>query len=103
VGRESELAELQAALSSTEQSTTLAITGAVGTGKSQVALELAYRVRQSTQDWSVFWIDASHKKSLHQSYASIAQKMNIPGWNDERLDHFQLLRRYFEDAVPAGF
>lgn len=97
VGRESELAELQAKLSSTEQSTTLAITGAVGTGKSQVALELAYRVKQSIQKWLVFWIDASDKESLYRSYASVAQKINVPGWNDEKADIFQLLRTHFEN------
>jgi tetratricopeptide (TPR) repeat protein len=95
VGRESELAELQAKLSGSLQSTTLAITGAVGTGKSQVALELAYRLEQSNKDWSIFWIDATDKESLHRSYASIVQKVQIPGWNDEKSGVFQLLKTYF--------
>jgi tetratricopeptide (TPR) repeat protein len=86
VGREPQLAELEAKLFSNKQSTTtLAIVGPGGTGKSQLALEVAHRARQYNTDCAVFWIDASHKDSLYQSYASVAQKLSIPGWNDSDL------------------
>ncbi|KAH8631531.1 hypothetical protein IG631_13214 [Alternaria alternata] len=55
VGRESQLAELEAKLFSNEQTTTtLAIVGPGGTGKSQLALEVAHRTRQNNKNCSVF-------------------------------------------------
>jgi hypothetical protein len=85
VGRELQLVELEAKLFSNGQTTTtLAIVGPGGTGKSQLALEVAHRTRQNNSNCSVFWIDASDKDSLYQSYASVAQKLSIPGWEDDQ-------------------
>ena len=82
VGREPQLAELEAKLFSNKQNTTiLAIAGPGGTGKSQLALEVAYRTRQNNTDCAVVWIDVSDKDSLYQSYASVARKLGIPKWN----------------------
>jgi tetratricopeptide (TPR) repeat protein len=97
IGRESELAELEEKLFRDEQTTTLTIRGAAGTGKSELALELAYRMRQKDRGCSVFWIDASNKESLQRSYASIAQKIDIPGCDNEQADIFQLLKTHFEE------
>ncbi|EDU51259.1 kinesin light chain [Pyrenophora tritici-repentis Pt-1C-BFP] len=94
VGRESQLTKLEAKLFSNEHTTTiLAIVGLGGTGKSQLALEVAHRTRQSNKNCSVFWIDASDKDSLYQSYARVAQKLNVLGWNDDQADIKQLAKR----------
>ncbi|KAK7178701.1 Kinesin light chain 5 [Paraphaeosphaeria sporulosa] len=94
VGRESQLAELEAKLFSNEQTTTaLAIVGPGGTGKSQLALEVAHRTRQNNKNCSVFWMDASDKDSLYRSYASVAQKLSIPGWDGDQADIKQLAKR----------
>ncbi|KAF2008718.1 kinesin light chain [Aaosphaeria arxii CBS 175.79] len=97
VGRESQLAELEAKLFGDKRTaTTLAIIGPGGTGKSQLALELAYRTRQKNKNCLVFWIDANNVDSLDQSYASIAQKLDIPGWADEKVHVKQLVKRRLE-------
>ncbi|KAF2820888.1 hypothetical protein CC86DRAFT_303869 [Ophiobolus disseminans] len=96
VGRESQLAKLEAELFSDKQTTTFAIVGPGGAGKSQLALELAYRTRQNNQNCSVFWIDASNLDSLDQSYAEIAQKLNIPSWDDEKANPKQLVKFHLE-------
>ncbi|KAF1346399.1 HET-domain-containing protein [Lizonia empirigonia] len=94
VGRESQLAELEAKLFSNEHTTTtLAIVGPGGTGKTQLALEVAHRTRQKNKNCSVLWMDASDKVSLYQSYASVAQKLNIAGWDDDQADIMQLVKR----------
>jgi putative protein kinase ArgK-like GTPase of G3E family len=73
VGRELQLAEVEAKLFRNGQATsTLAIVGPGGTGKSQLALEVAHRMRQNNKHCSVLWIDASDKDSLYQSYEGIA-------------------------------
>jgi tetratricopeptide (TPR) repeat protein len=94
VGRESQLAELEAKLFTNERTTTtLAIVGPGGTGKSQLALEVAHRTRQNNKNCSVFWMDASDKDSLYQSYASVAQKLSVLGWDDDQADMKQLAKR----------
>jgi hypothetical protein len=98
VGRELQLAELEAKLFSDRQSTRLAIVGPRGMGKSQLALEIAHRARQKNKNGSVFWVDASSKDSLYQSYASIAQKLSVPGWDDEKADVTLLVKRYLADS-----
>jgi Cdc6-like AAA superfamily ATPase len=66
VSRELQLAELEVTLFSNEQTTTtLAIVGPSGTGKSQLALEVVHRIRQNNENCSVFWMDASDKDSLY--------------------------------------
>ncbi|KAH7110139.1 kinesin light chain 3 [Dendryphion nanum] len=91
-GQESQLAELEAGLFKGKQSATMAILGPSGIGKSQLALEIAYRTRQKNKGCSVFWIDASNIDSLYQSYAIIAQKLKISGWDDEKADVKQLVK-----------
>jgi hypothetical protein len=98
VGREPQLAELEAKLFNDRQSNRLAIFGPRGTGKSQLALEVAHRTRQKNKNGSVFWVDASNKDGLYQSYASIAQKLSVLGWDDEKVDVTLLVKRYLEDS-----
>ena len=102
VGRESQLAELEATLFGSKQTTMIAITGAGGTGKSQLALELAYRTKSKNKSCSVFWIDAGDIDSLHQAFSSISQKLDVPGWDDEKVDIKQLVKLHLsrESARP---
>ncbi|KAF2726434.1 HET-domain-containing protein [Polyplosphaeria fusca] len=97
VGREAQLAELEEELSSNKRATTIAIVGPAGTGKSQLALEVAHRTRQRNKNWSVFWIDASDIDSLYRSYASIAQKLDLPSWDDNKADSRQLVKTYLSE------
>ncbi|KAF1359506.1 HET-domain-containing protein [Lizonia empirigonia] len=94
VGRESQLVELEAKLfSNVLTTTTLAIVGPGRIGKSQLALEAAYRTKQNSRSCSVFWMDASDRDSLYRSYASVAQKLSIPGCDDEQADLKQIVKR----------
>jgi tetratricopeptide (TPR) repeat protein len=97
VGRESQLAELEAKLFKHDQAATMAIVGPPGTGKSQLALEVAHRTRQRNHNWSVFWVDASDADSLYRSYAGIAQKLGIPDWDDEKADTRQLVKAHLSE------
>jgi tetratricopeptide (TPR) repeat protein len=98
VGRESQLAALETKLFSNDYTATrLAIVGPSGTGKSQLALELAYLVREKIKTCSVFWVDASSIDSLDRSYDSIAQRLNIPGWDNEKADAKQLVKLRLEE------
>lgn len=95
VGRQSELARLEAKLfdSSCASTAMLAVVGPGGIGKSQLVLEVAHRTRHVNKQCCIFWLDASDKTSLYQSYASIAQKLLVAGSEDERGDMKLLIRR----------
>ena len=66
-----------------------------GSGKTQLALELAYRIRQELQQCAVFWISANDTESIDQSYAQIAQRLEIPGWDDKKIDVKKLVQLHF--------
>jgi DNA polymerase III delta prime subunit len=93
VGRKSQLAKLEAKLFNDQTTTTLAIVGPGGTGKSQLALEVAHRTRLNNKGCSVFWMDASDRDSLSRSYASVARKLSVPGCNNDQADIKQVVKR----------
>ncbi|OCK75835.1 HET-domain-containing protein, partial [Lepidopterella palustris CBS 459.81] len=97
IGRESQLAELKGMLFVGASTTKVAITGPGGIGKTQLALELAYRIRQELKNCSVFWISASDKESLYQAYAHIARLLNILGWDDEKVDVRKLVQLHLSN------
>jgi hypothetical protein len=74
------------------QATKFAITGIGGIGKTQLALELAYKTRQKYKNCSVFWMPATDMESLHQAYTHIAQRLNISGWDDGKADVKKLVQ-----------
>ncbi|KAH7111828.1 heterokaryon incompatibility protein-domain-containing protein [Dendryphion nanum] len=88
------LVELEASFFKDKQTTTIAIVGPGGTGKSQLALELAYKTREKSKTISIFWVDAGDMEILHQGYSNIAQKLNLPGWEDDKADVKTLVKQH---------
>lgn len=89
-GRDNELKCLQEVLDPDRSSTTLrcvCLYGFAGTGKSQVALEYAYR---HSKDYDlIFWIAAETSLKLNQSFACISDALGIsenpaPSANNQR-------------------
>jgi Cdc6-like AAA superfamily ATPase len=72
IGRELQLTKLERKLFVGASTTKVAITGPGGIGKTQLALELAHRIRQKLKNCSVFWISASDMESLYHAYVHIA-------------------------------
>jgi tetratricopeptide (TPR) repeat protein len=101
VGRELELDELEAKLFGAKQTAKVVIIGEGGVGKSQLALEFAHRKKQEDANRSVYWIPASDVDSIHLAYAHIAQKLNIPGWDDDKADILKLVQIYLS-GTSAG-
>ncbi|KAJ5718746.1 hypothetical protein N7488_004392, partial [Penicillium malachiteum] len=60
----------------------VAFVGLAGVGKTQMAIEYSYRVREFTADMWVFWIHASNASRLEQGYQQIATAAEITGWDD---------------------
>jgi Tfp pilus assembly protein PilF len=78
-GREAELAELRASLLAGETAAliqTQAITGLGGVGKTQLAVEYAYR--NSANYDVVWWVRSEDTTTLASDYAGLAVKLNLP-------------------------
>ncbi|THD00199.1 hypothetical protein EYZ11_000390 [Aspergillus tanneri] len=77
VGREEEIAKVEELFGKMNGPSKVAICGLGGVGKTQIALELAYRVRERDPTCSVFWIPCTSYASIEQAYMGIAQTIGI--------------------------
>ncbi|KAK6362595.1 hypothetical protein TWF730_000052 [Orbilia blumenaviensis] len=68
-----------------------ALVGLGGVGKSQIAIEYAYRVRDHSPQTAVFWIHASTKARFGQAYQEMAEKLKIPGRSDPKVNILPLV------------
>jgi hypothetical protein len=55
----------------------LAITGLGSVGKTQIALELAYRIRDREPECLIFWIPCTSYKAVEQGCMGIAQLVGL--------------------------
>ncbi|KAH6714091.1 hypothetical protein BKA61DRAFT_551433 [Leptodontidium sp. MPI-SDFR-AT-0119] len=93
-GRGRQLAEVEAKLFAGGQTTKVAITGLGGIGKTQLVLEIAYRIRDRYKDCLVIWIPATNTESLYQAYLDVARQLKIPGSDEDKADAKKLVQGY---------
>ncbi|KAK8130828.1 kinesin light chain [Apiospora sp. TS-2023a] len=89
VGRENILGQLLERLPPTAQPNACqrtVIEGLGGIGKTQVAIEAAYRVRQAHPDCSVFWVPAVDMAMFENAYREIGRALEVKGIEDDRVD-----------------
>ncbi|KAL2859961.1 violaceus kinesin [Aspergillus lucknowensis] len=79
VGREEEIARIEGLVEQNNGPPKIAICGLGGVGKTQIALELAYRMRARDSHWSIFWIPCTSYAAVERAYLSIAQTIGIQG------------------------
>ncbi|PWY86613.1 purine and uridine phosphorylase [Aspergillus sclerotioniger CBS 115572] len=77
VGREEEIARAEGLIMQQDGPGRVAICGLGGVGKTQVALELAYRMRTVDPECSIFWVSCTSYESVGQAYMSIAPKLGM--------------------------
>lgn len=77
VGREDEITKLEELIAQQDGQSKIAICGLGGVGKTQVALELAYRMRARNSGRSIFWIPCTSYEAVEQAYMSIAHSVGI--------------------------
>ncbi|KAI1170782.1 hypothetical protein F4777DRAFT_567947 [Nemania sp. FL0916] len=68
------------------------IGGLGGIGKTQIALEAAYRVRDSYPGCSVFWVPAIDLASFENAYREIGQLLRLPNIDDAKADVKNLVK-----------
>lgn len=94
VGREEILAQLESEFANPKSQRWASLYGLGGIGKSQIAIEHSYRQKERCPQISIFWIHASSKARLEQSYAEIAITVEIPGTGDGKVDTLQLVSKW---------
>ncbi|KAK1960984.1 hypothetical protein LY78DRAFT_723460 [Colletotrichum sublineola] len=73
-----------------------AIVGLGGIGKTQVAIEAAYRVRDAHPDCSVFWVPAVDTVMFENAYCEIGRALNIRDIEDDLADVKTLVKAALE-------
>ncbi|KAH8760639.1 P-loop containing nucleoside triphosphate hydrolase protein [Hyaloscypha finlandica] len=74
-----------------------ALVGLGGVGKSQLAIEYAYRTRDRSPETWVFWVHASNAARFEQSFREIANCVKIPGRQSLQTNVFQLVHDWLRD------
>ncbi|KAL4812736.1 violaceus kinesin [Aspergillus spinulosporus] len=77
VGREEEIVKVEEFFGRPNGPSKVAICGLGGVGKTQIALEVCYRLRERDSTCSVFWIPCTSFASVEQAYMGIAQTVGI--------------------------
>ncbi|KAJ2965387.1 hypothetical protein NQ176_g10643 [Zarea fungicola] len=80
----------------------IALMGMGGFGKSQIAVEVAYNVYQSSPEKSIFWIHGASQATIEESYRSIADSLAIPHRHDPKNNILALVRDWLQkdDIAP---
>lgn len=97
VGREIQVQEVEKRFAEPKpgKSHFVALHGLGGIGKSQVALEIAYRWKDSFPKQSILWIHASTRDRFNQSFRDILTLLGIP--ENPNIDVERLVGNWLED------
>jgi hypothetical protein len=79
LGRRNEVVKPEEEILSKGQMRKMAITGLGGVGKTQIALELAYQVRDKKPECSIFWIPSTSMEKVDQAYIGIGEQLGLQG------------------------
>lgn len=80
-----------------------AVVGLGGIGKTQIALEVAYRLSEKHSDCSIFWVAAIDSISLRNAYRNIGESLGIDGINDENADVEELVKKALSDKRAGSW
>ncbi|RYP21051.1 hypothetical protein DL765_002458 [Monosporascus sp. GIB2] len=75
-----------------------ALVGLGGVGKSQLAIEYAYRTREQSPETWVFWVFASNAARFEQSFRDIADCVKISGRQDPKANIFKLVHDWLRNS-----
>lgn len=77
VSRQDEITKLEELLAMQDGPRRVAIAGLGGIGKTQVAIELVYRIRDQDKKCSVFWLPCTSHAIIEQAFLNIAETLGL--------------------------
>ncbi|KIW82662.1 hypothetical protein Z517_05689 [Fonsecaea pedrosoi CBS 271.37] len=92
-GRISELAALEAKYNNRDCSC-ISLLGLGGVGKSNLALEFAYSLREKSPDVSIFWVQASDTTTFDNGYAEIGRQLQISSMAELQTELKHLVKQH---------
>ncbi|KAF1963801.1 hypothetical protein CC80DRAFT_13282 [Byssothecium circinans] len=98
VGRQDEIRMLQQKLIVDQDCHQLSIVGLGGTGKTQIALQFAYSVKERWPEYSVLWVPALSMESFEQACVGIAEALRIPQAADEEEDVKEIVQQHLSSS-----
>ncbi|KAI1746361.1 hypothetical protein F4680DRAFT_401207 [Xylaria scruposa] len=78
-----------------------AIGGLGGVGKTQIAIEVAYRVRDQHADCSIYWVPAIDMVNFENAFREIGQKLGIEGIDHDKADVKLLVKHSLSQSVGS--
>ncbi|KAJ5707370.1 hypothetical protein N7488_007171 [Penicillium malachiteum] len=81
----------------------IALVGIGGVGKSQLAIEYCYRLRDQLPETWVFWVHASNAARFEQCFRDIADQAKIPGRQDPTVNIFHLVESWLQDSKRGNW
>ncbi|KAI9771284.1 MAG: hypothetical protein M1840_002254 [Geoglossum simile] len=82
---------------SQQSASRVALVGLGGVGKSQIAIEYAYQVRDESPTTWVFWVHAGTRARFEEGYRRIAETTRMEGWDNPKADVLRLVRSWLCD------
>ena len=96
VGRADELQQAKQKIFDPNSRRVASILGLGGIGKSQLALELAYQIKQEHTQYSIFWIQATEQLTFEKDLREIGIELKIPSIEDAKADVKTLVKQRLE-------
>ncbi|OCK74142.1 TPR-like protein [Lepidopterella palustris CBS 459.81] len=82
-----------------QPSSRTALVGLGGVGKSQLAIEYSYQVREKSPETWVFWVHTSSAAKFEEGYRNIAERVGIPSWGRPEADILRLVSSWLCDET----
>ncbi|KAF2010129.1 HET-domain-containing protein [Aaosphaeria arxii CBS 175.79] len=82
-----------------EPASRVALVGLGGVGKSQIAIEYSYRVREESPETWIFWVYAGTRARFEEGYRQIAELTSMKGWDDPKSDILRLVRKWLRHEL----
>ncbi|KAJ3332285.1 hypothetical protein HDU93_009184, partial [Gonapodya sp. JEL0774] len=103
VGRAKLLKDLEDALFVGNKCNKLAVVGLGGIGKTQIALELAYRVKDTHREYSIFWLPAISKAVFEQACGKVAEELGIAPADGQKEDVKTIVQQHLSGGKSGAW
>ncbi|PYH86301.1 hypothetical protein BO82DRAFT_428745 [Aspergillus uvarum CBS 121591] len=99
VGRGDVMTQLEKQLSTSDGPRAISVRGLGGVGKTQIALEPAYRLRDKDKHCSVFWVSCTSLAVVEQSYSKVGESIQLLDPHPARIKE---QARTYLSSKPSG-